>query len=587
MLFLLRRALIVICLTAGTFTSASAQDTWVQVEALPSLGEGEVRARAYSGVFTNVAGFRMTTGWYAIALGPFPAEEAVRQLSLLKGERMIPDDSYIATGENYRQRFWPVGLPATAVETAPATAPETPQPASQPATPAPVDTETPAEARRAEALLSGEERMLVQEALQWNGFYTAAIDGAFGPGTRNSMSDWQAAMGYETTGILTTYQRGRLIEDYEAERAALGLQQIAESEAGIEITLPMALVAFDRYEPPFVHFKEKDGSGFRALLISQQGEQSTLFGLYDILQTLEIVPLEGDRNLGRTSFEITGRNDRIQSYTYAALQGGLIKGFTLVWPRAEDDRARRVVDAMKASFRPIGDQALNDGLGVALSENHADILAGLEVRKPTISRSGFFIDPLGTVVTTSEVLNQCGRITIDGAEEVDVTLQDDALGLAVLKPRAALAPRGHADLRTTPARINSEVAVAGYSYEDALTEPVMTFGMLADLKGLNGEADLARLSLTALPGDAGGPVLDTSGKVMGMLLPRRNADGRVLPADVGFALRADVIATALAERGVVLAQQASTGDVVAGGALAAEDLTRIGMDMTVLVSCWQ
>ena len=56
---------------------------------------------------------------------------------------------------------------------------------------------------------------------------------------------------------------------------------------------------FDHYEPPFVHYGERGGSGVRVLLISQPGDQSTLFGLYDILQTLEIVPLDGERERGR------------------------------------------------------------------------------------------------------------------------------------------------------------------------------------------------------------------------------------------------------------------------------------------------
>ena len=41
-----------------------------------------------------------------------------------------------------------------------------------------------------------------------------------------------------------------------------------------------------------------DGSGVRVLLISQSGDQGTLFGLYDIMQTLEIVPMEGPRDRG-------------------------------------------------------------------------------------------------------------------------------------------------------------------------------------------------------------------------------------------------------------------------------------------------
>ena len=556
---------------------------WVQIEAQPSLREAEERARAYAGVFPNVGGFVMNTGWYAIVLGPYPPDEADRQLQVLKGERLIPADSYIAFGNRFDRQFWPVGAAPLPAPLAPAAEGTAALPVPDPVT-APSD-ETPAEARRSEALLTAAERQMLQRALQWDDFYAGAIDGAFGPGTRRSMADWQAAQGYEQTGILTAAQRAELVGRYERERAALGLQTLSETEAGIEITYPAALVEFDRYAPPFVHFREKDGSGFRMLLISQKGDQTTLAGLYDIMQTLEIVPVSGERQLDRTSFVLSGRDDRLQSYTEARLSGGVIKGFTLVWTPDDAARAGKVLAAMKAGFRPLGDAALDEGLGQPLSVDGADLVSGLEVRRPVLSRSGFWLDGSGLVATTDAVLDDCARVTLDGGYEADVTLRDADRGLAILTPREPLAPRAHARLGNGRARINSEIAVAGFSYEDALDSAVLSFGTLADTKGLDGEADRTRLAVTTRAGDAGGPVLDTSGTVIGMLLPGDTTGGRVLPADVGFALPAEVIAGTLDAAGLGAAEPVSA--TAAPVTLAPEDLTRLGRDMTVLVSCWR
>ncbi|OYX42911.1 MAG: peptidoglycan-binding protein [Rhodobacterales bacterium 32-67-9] len=558
---------------------------WVQIEAQPSLREAEERARAYAGVFPNVGGFAMNTGWYAIVLGPYPPAEADRQLQVLKGERLIPGDSYIAFGNQFERQFWPVGAAAVPTPAAPVDEVATALPAPDPVpAPVPLD-ETPAEARRSEALLSAADRQMLQQALQWDGFYAGAIDGAFGPGTRRSMAAWQAAQGYVETGILTTAQRAELVGRFESERAALGLETLTETEAGIEITYPSALVAFDRYAPPFVHFREKDGSGFRMLLISQTGDQATLAGLYDIMQTLEIVPVAGERQLNRTSFVLTGSNDRLQSYTEARLSGGAIKGFSLIWTPEGAARADKVLAAMKAGFRPLGDTALDEGLGQPLSVDQADLVSGLDVRRPVLSRSGFWLDGSGLVATTDEVLDNCARVTLDGSYEADVTLRDADRGLAILTPREPLAPRAHARLASGPARINSEIAVAGFSYEDALDNAVLSFGRLTDTKGLDGETDRTRLEVTTLAGDAGGPVLDTSGTVIGMLLPRVATDGRVLPADVGFALPAPAIAGALEAAGLAAAEPAAA--VEASAPVAPQDLTTLGRDMTVLVSCWR
>jgi hypothetical protein len=307
---------------------------------------------------------------------------------------------------------------------------------------------------------------------------------------------------------------------------------VTETEAGIEIDLPMAMIRFDRYEPPFARYEEADGSGVTALLISQPGDASTLSGLYDLLQTLEIVPPTGERSRGESSFEITGRNDRIESYSYAALSGGLVKGFTLVWPVKDAAKMARVLDAMKTSFRPVGDRALDPGLAPMDAAQRDGMLTGLEVRRPVLSRSGFFITATGTVLTTVEVLQSCARVTIDGDLPMSVALSDAETGLAVLVPERPLSPPGVAGFQTAPERTGAEVAVAGYPYEDRLTSPTLTFGFVDALEGLNGETGLKRLNLPALAGDAGGPVVDGTGAVIGMMLPRALDAARQLPPEV-------------------------------------------------------
>ena len=573
---------------AGAVT-AVAQQSWVQIEARPTLAEAEERARAYSNLFPNVAGFTLGSGWYAIALGPYARDAAAVQMSLLKGEGLIPDDSYLAEADKFGRQFWPVGgaalAPAPVTEPAPeALLPEPALPETETVLLAPLPDETPEEARRSEAALTPEARKELQEALQWFGHYAGAIDGAFGAGTRASMAGWQISSGLEGTGILTTGQRGQLLDAFRTERDAIGLATVAEEEAAIEIVLPLSLVEFDHYQPPFAQFREKAGSGYSALLISQPGDQSRLSALFDMMQTLEIVPVEGERQLNRTSFVLIGTNSTIGSYTQAELKGGFIKGFTLVWPVADAARAAKVLDAMKAGFRPFGDHALDDSLGEPMAVSRSDLVAGLAVRRPVVARSGFYADATGRVVTTREVLKNCGRITIDGDVEMKLALDDAESGVAILAPISALAPIGVARLRDISTAPGSEIAVAGYSYPDTLTEPVLTFGTLADTKDLEGNAARERLALRALDGDAGGPVLDATGRVIGMLLPKVSQDGRVLPDDVSFAADAEVIRRLLDS-----AAPAAPGTAAAPapGAMAAEDIARIGRDMTVEVDCWE
>ena len=129
-------------------------------------------------------------------------------------------------------------------------------------------------------------------------------------------------------------------------------------------------------------------------------------------------------------------------------------------------------------------------------------------------------------------------------------------------------------------RLQSEVAAAGYPYEGRLAAPTLTFGKLEELQGLSGETGVERLSISALPGDAGGPVMDQGGAVIGMMQPA-SAGGRQLPPGVSFAVDAQVVVGVMGQAGL----SAVAADP--GVALAPEDITRIGMAMTVLVSCWE
>ncbi|WP_245926033.1 serine protease [Ascidiaceihabitans donghaensis] len=556
---------------------------WVQVEAQPSLRQATESARSYAANLEDVNGFALPGGWYGIALGPYTRRDAEIVLRTYRRDRLIPRDAYIAFSSGFRQQFWPVG--ANVLANGAIAAPENTQTTAsnevdpEPvvvAEPEPAD-ETPNQARRSEQLLTADERKELQVALKWAGVYDGAIDGAYGRGTRNSMAGWQAAQGLEITGILTTMQRAELLRQYNAVLEGLGLQMVQDTQAGIEMLMPTAVVAFDKYESPFAHYTSTGDIAAQVYLISQAGDQSTLFGLYDIMQTLEIVPLDGPRERRKNSFVLVGENDQIVSETRVSLQNGEVKGFTLIWPAGDEARRTRLLAQMDKSFARLNG-ALDPTAGSA-DEQAVDLVAGLEVRKPKLSRSGFYVDARGAVVTSSDAVASCTRITLDQEYEAEVLVSDTDRGIALLSPKDALAPLTVAAFSANTPRLQSEVAVAGYSYEGVLGAASITFGTLADVRGLRGEAGLNRLALSALPGDVGGPVLDASGAVLGMLLPAPET-GQQLPANVSFSLDRTVIQDLLSQAG------RSADRATGAAALPPEDIAASAVNMTVLVSCW-
>ena len=576
--------------------AAHAQEdaAWIQVEAQPSLLQAEERVRDYAEFLPNVNGFSIRSGWYAVALGPYSEQQATAILRELRANGSVPRDSFVARSDAYRQQFWPVGAnllgttfesdapaeePTEDVQTAEAETTEDQAPQAVVVTePEPEPEETVREARQSERRLTPQEKKDLQIALQWAGFYTAAIDGAYGPGTRRAMAGWQEANGYEVTGVLTTRQRAALLQQYNAVLEGMDLKLVRDATSGIEMKVPMGVVEFDAYEAPFARFNASGNIPARVLFISQEGDRSRLYGLYDILQTLEVVPLDGPRERGRDDFTIVGENNEIISHTEVSLRGNEIKGFMLIWPIGDEERRSRVLAEMQDSFTRI-DGVMPATFGASDTQS-VDLLAGLVIRKPRLSRTGFYVTSNGTVLTTLEAVQGCSRVTLDGDMDARILQTDDAAGLALLEPSSRLAPMEVAELAEAAPQLQSEVAVAGFSYEGVLGAPSMTFGKIVDLRGLDGEERLDRFALTALPGDAGGPVMDSSGAVIGMLLPRE-AGGRQLPEEVSFSSDSGALQDMLSRAGI----RPRTANGFAA-TLAPEDMTRKARGMTVLVSCW-
>jgi len=95
-----------------------------------------------------------------------------------------------------------------------------------------------------------------------------------------------------------------------------------------------------------------------------------------------------------------------------------------------------------------------------------------------------------------------------------------------------------------------------------------------------------QISAPVQPGNSGGPLLDMSGNVVGVVTAKINAI-RVaevtgdIPQNVNFAIKASVVRTFLDSRGV--RYQTQTSDRI----LTAADVADRAKKFTVLVECWR
>lgn len=556
---------------------------WLQIEAQPSLVEAEARARDYADRLDFVNAFSLGAGWYAIALGPYERQEAETLRRQLRNSSEIPRDSFISVGNRYGQQIWPIGGSlAVPVQTQPKPIAEQvieQQVVQEIVEQAPTlePDETPAQARASEERLNRDEKKDLQIALKWAGFYNSTIDGSFGRGTRNSMKLWQEANGFEGTGILTTAQRDVLFDQYNAVLKGLDLTVVSNRDAGIEMQMPLGVVQFSKNEAPLVHYDATDGSSAKVILLSQKGDEFTLRAIYEALQSLAIIPQNGDRIVSKRGFEIQGADEAITSFATAELSRGEIKGFILVWPTGDEERRERLLQELQASFVSL-EGTLSPEMGSDAIEE-IDQVYGMETHQPEFTHAGIFVSQSGLVLTQSIGLETCGSITLEGDTPATLVSTDMATGLALIKPQEPLVPLAVAEFANDDIGLRQDIVVSGYPFNGRLGIPSAAIGTVEELRDLSGNDQRMRLQVSVEPGDMGGPVLNMAGKVVGAI-SHQSVD-RVLPEGVSIANKRSTLGAFLDQAAINYQTSSATED------LDPLYVTQIARDITALVNCWK
>ncbi|WP_272009566.1 trypsin-like peptidase domain-containing protein [Roseovarius sp. ZX-A-9] len=74
--------------------------------------------------------------------------------------------------------------------------------------------------------------------------------------------------------------------------------------------------------------------------------------------------------------------------------------------------------------------------------------------------------------------------------------------------------------KTAPAQLNSDVLVAGYPLSSVLDGLNVTRGVVSSLKGIRGDAFNMQISAAVQAGNSGGPLIDSAGLVVGVVVAK-------------------------------------------------------------------
>lgn len=190
----------------------------------------------------------------------------------------------------------------------------------------------------------------------------------------------------------------------------------------------------------------------------------------------------------------------------------------------------------------------------------------------------------GRIVTNAHVVDDCSRLRVGGRFVASVLTQDAKNDVAMLSVQDDAGPV--VNVRMTRPKLGETVTVAGFPLQRLLTGLSVTHGSISRLSGLGGDSRLLQISAPVQPGNSGGPLLDASGDVIGVVVSKldavrvANATGDI-PQNVNFALSASVLRAFLDANGIAYRESSAERP------LPAAEVASRAARFTVLVECWK
>jgi S1-C subfamily serine protease len=150
-------------------------------------------------------------------------------------------------------------------------------------------------------------------------------------------------------------------------------------------------------------------------------------------------------------------------------------------------------------------------------------------------------------VTNNHVISGCvgdisGNLNGGVAMKLRIVSTDETNDLALLQAPTAF--KDVAVIRGTAIHSGDAIIAIGYPYHGLLTSDfTVTTGIVSSLSGIINDTRYLQISAPVQPGNSGGPLLDTSGGIVGVVAEKFNAlkfaklSGGNIPENMNFAIK--------------------------------------------------
>ena len=429
--------------------------------------------------------------------------------------------------------------------------------------------------------LEPQERLVLQGALALSGDYVGLLDGAWGRGSQQALEDWSRRETGRRTPQLEDL--APLVGALEREVQANRWKVVRSASRDTSYLFPATLLLPDPSTED-ENWASPDGE-FGLMITTGDAEDA------DLLHQLLLDEAQGDPepyHAGEDDWLATAVDLEDGTHVMARSERAR-RGFETLVVLASD-RYVPQMQLLMASYRR-GSQAplavppggVLAGLAGAAPEGDGIVQPQLEPEgdgappqdaappegEATGSGTAFYVAP-EVLVTAAHVVRGCDAMRrIDGLP-LEVMAADEDLDLAVLtapEPSADWLDMGAADLP----RLGEPVTALGYPYLGNLGQGLtVTGGNVSALRGIDGGEGEIMISAPVQPGNSGGPLLNGSGAVIGVVVARVDdlailEETGTLPQNMNFAVPSPVLAAYLSDAGVSLPEgQGGEGDLRGG-----------------------
>jgi S1-C subfamily serine protease len=397
----------------------------------------------------------------------------------------------------------------------------------------------------------------IEYLLLWSGHYAQPVSGWIQTPLLNAIKAFQKDAGYRPTGVLDSDQIARLVARAETRIARDDYAYLPDSATGAFLALPRKTLTErtsstrgTRYAAPnrsiVIETARYDEGGMSLVQIYKSYLEIT--GHARILQNA----FRGD------DFSVATTNGNIVQMRRVRSDGDELKGLTIRFDKAADP------DFLPTAYAMINDFSPSERNGTPAYLSAPEIAqfpppsfhSGSLARAPRSSGSGFIVALPDMVLTNAHVVKDCTQVIAGkdmSARLIAVDAIDDLALLQVPRLEAAKA----AVFTSEPVLLGTEVAAFGFPLRGILADQLnMTTGIVSALAGPGGNAKFIQISAAVQPGNSGGPLVDLSGRTIGIVTSRlRQVSSRAGVGDeeiqlVNFAVRQERATTFLRQAGV-------------------------------------